>query len=121
MTILYRDHVKKILGLLIFVSIILSFFNLSWSFGFSSGWIISSLNLMILEIQIDHMMFFKKFNYWTGIPLYIFKSFSFGIPFVVAILWPQWFNLSAALGGLISLKVLFYIVEFTLKKETHAH
>lgn len=100
------------------ITIILTILNKSYGLGYALGIVTSVLNLKLLVYQIDQMMFFKKFNAWIGIPLYMLKSFMFVIPMVAAILWPHWINLFAAVAGLLSPKFMFYINELFLKKET---
>ncbi len=101
------------------ITLSLTIINISYGIGYGLGIITSLLSLKLLVYQIDQMMFYKKFNAWIGIPFYILKSFLFVIPMVAAILWPNWINLFAAVAGLLSPKLMFYISELLIKKESH--
>jgi hypothetical protein len=91
----------------------------SYAFGFIMGAITSMINLEVLVHQVDSLLFYKKFNPWIGIPIYILKSLSFMLPLTIALMWSKWFNLFAVIAGLLSIKVLFYSQEFIFKKALH--
>lgn len=101
------------------IMVSLTIINISYGIGYGLGVLTSIISLKVLIYQIDQMMFFKKFNAWIGIPLYMLKSIMFVLPMVAAILWPNWINLFATVAGLLSPKFMFYITELFLKKESH--
>lgn len=101
------------------ITVILSLIKLSYGIGFILGIVFSIININVLISQINQMMFEKKFNPWIGIPLYMLKTFILVIPMFLSVLYPNWINLFAVVGGLLSPKLKFYIDELFLKKENH--
>lgn len=115
---LLRTSSKVYWVIIVSISLILLLIKITLGLGYIIGIATSTLSMKLLITQIDQMFFYKKFNAWIGIPLYILKSFLFTLPMTISIVWPQWVNLYAVVAGLLSPKFIFYIQEFIFKKET---
>ena len=99
------------------IVLILSLIRLSWGVGFLLGVSVMLVNLLLIQIHVDQLMFTRKTKFLGNFFYYTLANMMLGVPMLISVLYPAKSNLLAAAFGLLFLKYAFYIYEIFFKKK----
>ena len=94
----------------------LMFVGLSWSLGFLLGFAFSFVTVNITKFQIDSVLFHKKQS-WTNYVGFMIGNLIYVVPFIISILFYEWFNLFAVGIGLLFFKYFIFITEIFFRQK----
>lgn len=116
MRTLLRTNLFKLVIIGLIIALALMVFDYRWSFGFMLGFLFSFITVKRTEAQVDSILFYQK----KGILLYL--SFILGnliyvIPFVISLLFRDYFNLIFVAFGLLFFKYYIFVTEIFFRKK----
>lgn len=116
MKTLLRTKLLTLILIGIIFALALMVFDYRWSFGFLLGFAFSFITIKITETQIDSVLFHQK----KGVMLYL--SFIIGnliyvIPFVISLVFNNYFNLIFVAVGLLFFKYYIFVTEIFFRKK----
>lgn len=109
-----RFSILIVSGLLVALGLLIV--GLSWSFGFLLGFAFSFLTVNITKYQVDSVMFKRKHS-WKTYVKFIVGNMIYIVPFIISILWFDWFNLFAVGIGLLYFKYFIFISEIFFRQK----
>lgn len=103
------DTLKKHLKLTLLIVVALSLINKAWGFGYGLGVLFYQVVFLIKRFYIDYLLLMKKFSLVLFILFFGLGLIGFSIPFVIAVILPNWFNVIAVAAGLVSFPYTIYV------------
>lgn len=116
MKTLLRTKFRYLIFSGIIIALALLFFNYTWSTGFILGFAFSFITVGITESQIDSVLFNQK----KGIMVYIgfiIGNLIYVIPFVISIIFKEYFNVILVAIGLLYFKYFIFVTEIFFRKK----
>jgi hypothetical protein len=92
----------------ILIGIILGFYRINLGLGFIVGFIISIVNMTLLEFYTAKILSQKDYRSFAGYLFYLFRNSLLIIPFVLSLVWPEFINVFSAVAGILYIKVILF-------------
>jgi len=109
MKTLFAQNSMKIRSLGAFIGIGLIFIGKDLSLGFLVGMAISEIYLSILNTFLSQALAQRYYGNGTNTLIFVSRNFLLMIPFVLTLMFPTYFNIYAAVVGLLYFKICIYI------------
>lgn len=116
MKTLLRTNLSKLLLIGLIIAVALMVFNYRWSLGFLLGFAFSFITVKRIESQIDSILFFQKKGFMTYLS-FIVGNLIYVIPFVVSLLFNDYFEILFVAFGLLFFKYFIFVSEIFFRKK----
>jgi len=117
MNTLFGNKTKIVYGVGLLIGALMSLYKISFGLGFLSGMLISIINTLLLEYHTWKILKLRVYRSFSGYLFYLFRSFLLVIPFILALKWPESFNVFTAVLGVLYFKIVLFGSVLYPKKE----
>jgi len=112
-----KRHIRNTIVVGSAISVVLALIGLPYGIGFACGVFFAVIQLYRSSVYIGNMLHFQEKRGFGGYLFFTSGIFFLCIPMALAIIFPTWINLYAAVAGTLFLKFMMFVTEIFFTKK----